>query len=106
MTIQSLGMIGGFATTGAGQRAADVDRTPRDASEQGRAVQAAERAEAAAGIGQTEEDAQTSERDADGRRLWEAPPQASSTTPASADTPPALSKDATGQRGNELDVVG
>ena len=33
-------------------------------------------AELAAGVGQTEQDQESSERDADGRRLWEAPAKA------------------------------
>ena len=61
-------------------------------------------------IGQTEEDQQASDRDADGRRLWEEPAgkqDAESASPdAAADSPPRQSKDATGQSGNQLDISG
>ena len=71
MSIGSLGIVGGLAGTALPQRAAETDRVQREASDQTRAADASQQAENAAGIGQTEEDSQTSERDADGRRLWE-----------------------------------
>src|SRR3954468_5695942 len=71
MSIASLGIVGGLASTTAPQRAAETDRAERQSVDQARTADASERAENAAGIGQTEEDSQSSDRDADGRRLWE-----------------------------------
>jgi hypothetical protein len=61
------------------------------------------KSEKASGIGQMDEDQQASERDADGRRLWED----SSKKKNSIDPePPRQAKDATGQSGNALDLTG
>ena len=109
MSIGSLGLIGSLATTPMPQKAADADRSVRDAADQGREAQAAKQAEAAAGIGETEEDSQASERDADGRRLWERPPAKQSAADETADsdeTQSNLCKDPHGESGGELDLVG
>jgi hypothetical protein len=64
-------------------------------------------AESAAGIGETGEDSEVSDRDADGRRLWEEQlGNASADGPEPTEHPEALSKDATGDRGNQLDLSG
>jgi len=109
MSIGSLGLIGSLATTPLPQKAADAEKTVRDAADQAREVQANRQAEAAAGIGETEEDSQASERDADGRRLWEQPP-AKPPPPEEAagseEALPHLSKDPSGESGGELDLVG
>jgi len=109
MSIASLGILGGLATTAGAQRAADTQRVDSDATDQTRATTADEHAENAAGIGQTEEDSGTTDRDADGRRIWEntrrkkAAPSA--TAPTESPAPP-VSKDPTGACGGELDLVG
>jgi hypothetical protein len=108
MSISSLGILGGLASSQLAQRAAETDRAGREGPSEARATQAAEQAESAAGIGQTEEDAQTSERDADGRRLWE---QSTASKKSAAPAPPSdpashLSKDATHTRGSHLDLLG
>jgi hypothetical protein len=108
MSIGSLGIVGGLAGTPLPQRAADADKTQRETVEQQRAAQASEQAENAAGIGQTEEDSQTSERDADGRRLWEEQ-RGTQKKPSdqAADEPHSqLAKDPGGDCGGLLDVVG
>jgi hypothetical protein len=67
-----------------------------------------QKAENAAGIGETDgEDHEAEERDADGRRLWEEPVN-SDGSPQSpqADPDAPRSKDASGQRGNLLDLSG
>jgi hypothetical protein len=108
MSIASLGIIGSLAGTPLPQRAADADKVQQGAGEQSRATDAAERAEGAAGIGQTEEDSEASERDADGRRLWEQ--QQAKVTAQNAseatDSPPLRSKDPTGSCGGQLDLTG
>lgn len=108
MSIGSLGIVGSLAGTALTQKAAEVDKTQRDAADASRQTDAADRAEMAEGIGQTEEDAQAGERDADGRRLWERqgkqPPE-SETTDASTPAPP-LAKDPAGIAGGVLDLTG
>jgi hypothetical protein len=58
----------------------------------------------AAGIGTTDEDQETSERDADGRMFWE---QANHTKQVEeVEVPSKQSKDPTGASGNSLDLTG
>ena len=111
----SVGPLGGIAASAAGSplaqaKGSDVERAQQDASSQQRRVQADEKAENAAGIGEADgEDHETAERDADGRRLWEAPPQrAASEEPEGHDAHQENrgSKDSTGQSGNLLDLSG
>jgi hypothetical protein len=107
MSIGPLGTIGSLAATPLPQRVAEVDKAERETTDRARAAQGERAAEAAAGIGETEEDSQASERDADGRRLWEAPPAKVSAEETSAvDASPQLSKDPSGESGSELDLVG
>lgn len=108
MSIASLGIIGGLASTSVSQRVAETDKSQQTASEQSRAADASERAELAAGIGQTEQDSEAADRDADGRRLWERPLEKKA---KGAEAPPlatggALGKDPSGACGGELDLVG
>jgi hypothetical protein len=86
----------------------EAERTQKDAQAQGRQVDSEERAERAAGIGQTDEDQESSERDADGRRLWETPGQEDkeSKEDDAPHAPQRKSKDATGQSGTQLDLTG
>jgi hypothetical protein len=106
MNIGSLGIIGSLASTPVSQRVAEADRAQQATSEQSRAADASERAELAAGIGQTAEDSEAADRDADGRRLWERPLQKEPENAEQAATQAALSKDPTGICGGELDLVG
>ena len=108
MSIASLGILGGLASTAGAQRAADTQRVDSDANDQSRAVTANEHAENAAGIGQTEEDSQTSDRDADGRRPWENTRRKPTVPPSESveSTAPPVSKDPTGACGGQLDLVG
>ncbi len=65
------------------------------------------KAEAAAGIGETDgEDHEPAERDADGRRPWEAPPGTPPDALDGAAASPPPCKDATGQTGRLLDLTG
>ncbi|HMC11856.1 MAG TPA: hypothetical protein VKH44_11220 [Pirellulaceae bacterium] len=108
MSIGSLGIVGGLAGTALPQRAAEADRVQRETSEQARAAEATEQAENAAGIGQTEEDSKTSERDADGRRLWEKQDGAPRKPGELAAPEPRVpvAKDPSGVCGGQLDLVG
>jgi hypothetical protein len=106
----SIALISGLSSTPLSQRTAEADKAQQSATEQSRSAEASERAELAAGIGQTEEDNGATDRDADGRRLWERPAEKKPGQPLSAAAPPppaaVLSKDPTGQCGGELDLVG
>jgi hypothetical protein len=109
MSIASLGIVGSLAGTALPQRAAETEKLSRGTTEQSRANQAAEKAADAAGIGQTEEDSQTSERDADGRRLWEQPADDAQLPPKPTPGPDLklpLAKDPSGACGKLLDLLG
>jgi type II secretory pathway pseudopilin PulG len=106
MSIASLGIVGGLAGTALPQRAAESERVQRETVDQSRAAAASEQAESAAGIGQTEEDSQTSDRDADGRRLWEQTAQSKASDAAGKESPNPLAKDPSGTCGGQLDLVG
>ncbi|RIK86189.1 MAG: hypothetical protein DCC67_03190 [Planctomycetota bacterium] len=83
---------------------AATERTAKDAASQQRVIDAHNKSERASGIGQTEEDQQSAERDADGRRLWE---ESRRKQPAGNEgDAPRQSKDPTGQAGNALDLTG
>src|SRR5690242_14062734 len=113
MSIGSLGgVVGSAAGTSLSQTAgSETERTQKDASASNRQVEAQEHAENAAGIGHTEQDQESSERDADGRRLWEGPAKKKTNTSdqsssADAAAESKLSKDPTGQSGTKLDLTG
>lgn len=84
---------------------AETERAHKDASAQSRQIAGERQAEQAAGIGQTAQDEQSGDRDADGRRLWEGAPRRE----GEADGEPPTrrpAKDPTGVAGNELDLTG
>ncbi|MCC6492348.1 MAG: hypothetical protein IT424_04945 [Pirellulales bacterium] len=83
---------------------AEPERAARDAAVHQRSADGQSKSEQASGIGQTQEDRQSSERDADGRRLWEDQRRRKPT----GDEHDALrqAKDLTGQAGNSLDLTG
>jgi hypothetical protein len=109
MSIGSLGIVGGLAASPLSQRAAATDRADLETADQARQVKGDLKAEQAAGIGQTEEDSQASDRDADGRRPWEMPAgQQPESDPATAAEEAATARplDPTGEKGGQLDLVG
>jgi hypothetical protein len=107
MSIASLGIASSLASTAISQRATEVEKAQRETAEQSRALDGAEKAASAAGIGATEEDSQASERDADGRRPWEQVVNADEKTEAaSPNGAEPISKDPSGACGNLLDLVG
>jgi len=110
MTMAPLGgLLGSAAGAPLSQTAgSEAERAQKESVAQQRQVDASEMAEQAAGIGQTHEDQESSERDADGRRLWEGSPQSRKKEKASAEgeTSARQSKDATGQSGTQLDLTG
>ena len=107
----SIGSLGGIAASVAGTplaqaKGSEVERAGQDAGVVQRKVQSDQKAESAAGIGETDgEDHETAERDADGRLPWQARRLPEKTDVEAAHTP-ATSKDSTGQSGNLLDLSG
>ena len=73
----------------------------RKSTAQQRSVDAQAKSERASGIGETEQDQQASERDADGRRLWEETGKKKTSREAEA-AKPRQAKDPTGVSGNSL----
>jgi len=108
----SIGSLGGVAGSAAGSplaqtKGSEIERTEQDAAAQQRRAESAQKAEAAAGIGQTDgEDHEPAERDADGRRPWEAPARKKKTDEETAIPGPPRAKDSTGQSGALLDLTG
>ena len=108
MSIGSLGIVGSLAGTALVQKSAEVDKTQRDAADAARKTEAAALAESAEGIGQTEEESQAGERDADGRRLWERQTKkpTEEEEAAASTAAAALAKDPAGISGGTLDLTG
>lgn len=106
----SVGSLGGLIGSAAGvplsqTGGSETERASRDTASQQRATDGAARSEKAAGIGTTEQDQEASERDADGRRMWEAPPDKQQQEEAAA-AAARQSRDTTGQCGTHLDLTG
>ncbi|MHB8953949.1 MAG: hypothetical protein ACYC4U_13350 [Pirellulaceae bacterium] len=111
MSVGSLGIIGSAASAPLAQsQGTDVNRTQQETTSQLRQTQMGEKAESASGIGQTEQDEQASDRDADGRRPWEIGSTPSAEEPgeqiATTEDSPRQSKDPTGLTGRQLDLSG
>jgi hypothetical protein len=109
MSMGFSGITGSAAGTSLSQTSgSETERVRKDALTQNRQADAASKAERASGIGQTEQDQETSERDADGRRFWESPQEtaARDTEDSVTESPSRQSKDATGQSGTQLDLTG
>ena len=118
--MSSVGPLGGIPASAAGAplsqaRGSDAERNAQDVNSSERRSQSADKAQKAAGIGQTEGDQEASERDADGRRLWEDPPGAGTEDQAAEEKQPdetatpatkPPTKDAYGHAGNQLDLTG
>lgn len=111
----SIGPLGGLIASVAGAplaqtKGSEVERAQRDMAAHDRQVRGELKAEAAAGIGETDgQDHETGERDADGRRLWEKPAAANNAEapPDDATTAAATrAKDPSGQSGSQLDLSG
>jgi len=109
----SMAPLGGIASSAAGTglsqaAGSEAERAQKDSLAQHRQTDSNQRSESAAGIGQTHKDQESSERDADGRRLWEAPAKAGKEQRAGDDSEAQSrqSKDPTGQSGTKLDLTG
>ena len=107
MSIGPLGMIGAAAGAPlAQQKGTDSDRVAQDQNTKARQEAAAKEAAKAEGVGETEQDHEAADRDADGRRVWERfgdkPPH--DDAPAAEESAPAI-PDASGERGNQFDAT-
>jgi hypothetical protein len=110
----NIGVTGGLTGSAAGAplsqtAGAETERSQKDSAVRERLADSQNKSEKASGIGTTEQDQQTDERDADGRRLFEGPgkrkrPQANAE--AAADEPDRRAKDPSGLSGNALDLTG
>lgn len=108
----NIGMTTGAFNSAAGAPLAqttgsETERSQKDSAVRERRADAQSKSERAAGIGTTEQDQGTDERDADGRRLWEETGKTKD-APAEADggEPERRAKDPTGQSGSALDLTG
>ena len=110
MSVGPMGMASSVAGGLPQIRSADAGRAEKQSADQARQTKSDQQAEAAAGVGETTQDEKASDRDADGRRLWEAmPEQAAEADEAvgEAKTQEApQSKDPTGTSGGQLDLSG
>jgi hypothetical protein len=114
MTMVPLGgMLASAAGTALSQTSgSETERALKESLSEQRISETDQHAERSAGIGQTEQDQGTSDRDADGRRLWEKPPgdskksDTSDSEEAENELQSRQSKDPTGQSGTRLDLTG
>ena len=99
-------VIASLAGTSLAQtKGSDVDRNQQAAGSQQTRAFSAQKAESAAGIGETDgQDHEAAERDADGRLPWRSPKQPPPESPANPQSSP--SKDASGESGSLLDLCG
>ena len=101
--------LGGIISGAAGAPLAqangtETERTQRDGVTRERRVTSEQSAEMAAGIGTTDEDQETAERDADGRMFWERSPHGGQQE--ETDIRAKQSKEPTGASGKSLDLTG
>jgi hypothetical protein len=104
----SIGPTSGIVGSAAGSplaqtRGSETERASHDTSGQQRQVDSNQDAENAAGIGQTAEDQQASDRDADGRRIWEVDGQEE--TPETEPTGPPTDQKPSDETGTTLDLT-
>ena len=85
-------------------KGSEIEKAQKDASSTQRQVEGDKKAADSAGIGQTEQDEGTSERDADGRRFWER--NEHNKEHSGEDSQPRQAKDPEGQSGTSLDLTG
>ena len=107
MSIGPMGTIGSAAGSQLAQgQGSEVNRAQQETADNARQTQSTEKAESAAGVGQTEQDEEATDRDADGRRPWELPPEVDEQTQVDHERGEPRSKDHTGQKGGKLDLSG
>lgn len=100
------GVLGSVAGAPVSQtQGSEAERAKSESSAQARETDSQANAEKS--VGETQEDQGASDRDADGRRLWENPSAGGEAAQDEATTgPPRRSKDASGDAGGSLDLLG
>lgn len=110
MSIGPLGFVSSVAGSPLAQsKGSEVERAQHETAGVQRQQESSRKAERAAGVGAPDgEDHQTSDRDADGRRLWETPlpPQSPSDQASGEARDEHVAKDPTGESGGRIDLVG
>ncbi|HUG66901.1 MAG TPA: hypothetical protein VMM76_04055 [Pirellulaceae bacterium] len=110
MSVGPMGMAASVAGGLPQIRSADAGRAEKQSADQARQTKSDQKAEAAEGVGETTQDEKASDRDADGRRSWEAMPEQTAEPEDMVDeakTPKIpQSKDPTGTSGGQLDLHG
>ncbi len=108
MSVGPMGMMGSVAGSQLPQATGtDADKAKQATANQSRQSESEKKAERAS-LGEAEQDQGASDRDADGRRLWEAPPeqQEASADENQTEDGSSPSRDPTGERGENLDLSG
>ncbi|MBC8350955.1 MAG: hypothetical protein H8E66_03155 [Planctomycetes bacterium] len=110
MSVGPMGVAGSVAGGLPQIRSADAGRAEKQSADQARQVKSEQKAESAAGVGETAQDEKASDRDADGRKLWEAGPEPEAEPNEATDGEKSQevprSKDPTGASGGQLDLSG
>lgn len=87
-------------------RGTDVVRRQQEASNSARELHLDLKAESASGIGETEQDERTSDRDADGRRVWERTPPRDDQSADLTGQDHSPGPDTANEKGQHLDLNG
>lgn len=87
-------------------RGSETERAAQDSVRTERQAASEQKAEAAAGVGVTDQEHEASERDADGRRLWEEQHGKKTAPESPKETVERKALDPTGQCGTRLDLSG
>ena len=104
-SIPNSGIVGSAAGAPLSQtKGSDIEKNQKDASAVQRQDKNDKKAADAAGVGQTEQDEGSSDRDADGRRFWERNSKA--VKDAQQQEHPRQAKDPEGKSGSSLDLTG
>jgi hypothetical protein len=110
MSVGPMGVVGSIAGSLPQMRSAEAGKTEKQITDQSRQIKSDQKAEAAEGIGETAQDEKTSDRDADGQRLWEAAPEGHSNSEDSSEQKrepeERRSIDPTGSSGGAIDLSG
>jgi hypothetical protein len=108
MNVGAMNVVASVAAAPLAQsRGSEIERTQQETVAQERKLESVAEAEAAEGIGVTQEEQAAGDRDADGRRPWEIHETPDLPNDEADDpTSPHQAKDPTGQTGSQLDLCG
>ncbi|QDU93211.1 hypothetical protein [Lignipirellula cremea] len=106
--------VSSAAATPLGQQQAEIDHGLHETNNQDRRADAQQKTARAAGIGQTEKDAEVGDRDGDGRQSWERPsaaehdksPEDETCQESSHEAPLTPPPDPDDAKGTQLDLFG